>query len=51
MSDRDVDFERVRREHLAEVDRRAHWAYLLGILIVGTVLMLTLIAWLGSAAG
>ena len=28
--------------------RRAHWAYLLGVLVIGTIVMLLLIAWLGA---
>jgi predicted CDP-diglyceride synthetase/phosphatidate cytidylyltransferase len=45
-----VDVERVRKEHLAEVDQRVHWAYLIGVLAISTVAMLLMIAWLGSAA-
>jgi hypothetical protein len=38
----------VEREHRAEVDVRAHWLYLLGVLGIGTVAMLLFIAWLGA---
>jgi hypothetical protein len=48
MSERDVTEEDVRKEHLAEVDARVQWAYLFAVLIGGTVLMLLLIAYLGS---
>ena len=50
MSERDIDRE-VRKEHLAEVNPAAHWAYLLAILGGGMVAMLALIAWLGGASG
>ena len=46
-----VDVARVRKEHLAEVDQRAHWAYLIGVLAIGTFAMLLMIVWLGSATG
>jgi hypothetical protein len=45
-----VDVDRVRQEHLKQVDQRAHWAYLIGVLAIGTLAMLLLIAWLGSTA-
>lgn len=51
MSERDIDREVVRKEHLAEVNPAAHWAYLLAILGGGMVAMLALIAWLGGASG
>jgi hypothetical protein len=49
-SDLTVDVEHVRKEHLAEVDQRAHWLYLIGVLAIGTLVMLLMIAWLGSTA-
>jgi hypothetical protein len=49
-ADRDVDEERVRREHREQVHIGAHWAYLIGVLVGGSVVMLLLIAWLGSTA-
>jgi hypothetical protein len=49
MTEQRVDAERVRQEHLAEVHEPAHWAYLFGVLIGGTLLMLGLVAILGSA--
>ena len=50
-SERNVNVERVRQEHLAEVDQVAHWLYLIGVLAIGTLAMLLLIAWFGSAGG
>ena len=49
-SERTVNVERVRQEHLEQVDQLAHWAYLVGVLVIGTLMMLALIAWLGSTA-
>ena len=49
MSERDVDQDQVRAEHLEEVDERLHWAYLAVILVGGTVAMILFIALLGSA--
>jgi hypothetical protein len=43
------DADDVRAEHLAEVNQAAQWAYLAGLLIVGTLLMLALIALLGES--
>ena len=49
MSDRDVDEQRVRAEHLDEVDARVQWTYLVGVLLGGTILMILLIALLGAS--
>jgi hypothetical protein len=49
MSERDIDQERVRKEHLEEVNPAAHWAYLVAVLGGGLVAMLVLIAWLGGS--
>jgi hypothetical protein len=49
MSDREIDKERVREEHLKEVSPAAHWAYLVGVIGGGLVAMLALIAWLGGS--
>lgn len=38
----------VREEHVGSVNTAAHWAYLFGVLIGGLVLMVALIALLGS---
>jgi hypothetical protein len=51
VSERDIDQEQVRKEHLEEVKPIAHWAYLVAVLGGGLVGMLVLIAWLGSATG
>ncbi len=40
----------VQKEHLDGVRIGAHWAYLLGVLIGSTMLMVGLIALLGSGA-
>jgi hypothetical protein len=40
----------VRAQHLAEVNQAAQWAYLLTVLIGGTLLMVVLIAALAGAA-
>ena len=42
--------EDIREEHQREINSRAHWAYLFGVLAGGLVLMLGLIAVLGRAA-
>ena len=49
MSERTTDREKVREEHLAEVNPAAHWAYLLAIVGGGLVAMLGLIGWLGGS--
>ena len=41
--------DKVRAEHLKEVNVGAHWAYLLGVLVLSFLLMVGLIALLGSA--
>jgi hypothetical protein len=49
--DRDVTVDDIEREHLDQVDPRAHWLYLAAVLGGGTLLMLGLIAWLGAVSG
>lgn len=49
MSEREIDQERVRQEHLEQVNPAAHWAYLLAVLGGGMVAMLAMIAWLGGS--
>lgn len=49
MSEREIDREHVREEHLKEVHAGAHWGYLVGVLGGGMVAMLALIAWLGGS--
>jgi hypothetical protein len=48
MSEREIDQEQVRDEHLKEVNPAAHWAYLVAVLGGGLLAMLGFIAWLGS---
>jgi hypothetical protein len=43
-TERSVDVEDVRREHLEEVSQPAHWTYLVAVLVGGTILMLLVIA-------
>jgi hypothetical protein len=50
VSERSVDEEQVRREQLADVDVRLQWAYLVAVLVGGTVLMIGIIALLGALA-
>ena len=50
MSERTISEEQVRAEHLKEVYPPAQWAYVLGVLAVGTLLMLGLIALMGSGS-
>jgi hypothetical protein len=44
MNEREVDAERIREEHLAQVHQGVQWAYLLGVILLGTLAMLLLIA-------
>jgi hypothetical protein len=46
MSEKTIDAEQVEREHLAEVGAGVQAAYLFGVLLIGTLLMLGLIAFL-----
>ena len=50
MSERTIDQEAVRQEHLAEVHQPAHWAYLLGVILGTTLVMLVFVAWLGASS-
>jgi len=50
MSELDLTEDDVREEHLAEVNQPAHWLYLFGVLGIGLVLMIALIAVLDAAA-
>jgi hypothetical protein len=49
MSDRNVTEDDVREEHVTAVNQPAHWAYLFGVLVGGTALMIAFIAALGAA--
>jgi hypothetical protein len=48
MDEREVTVEQVAREHLAEVNRAAHWAYVAGVIGLGILAMLLLIALLDA---
>jgi hypothetical protein len=50
MSERDIDAEEVRREHMDEVNATAHAAYLLLVLGGATTLMMLLLVLLDSAS-
>jgi hypothetical protein len=45
-----MDEEEVRNEHLAEVNVPAHWLYLFSVLGLSFLLMIGLIALLGSGS-
>jgi hypothetical protein len=51
MNEAQTDKEQVRREHLAAIDVRAHWAFLIAVLGGGFALMLLLMAALGGSGG
>jgi hypothetical protein len=48
MSEKTVTEEDVRREHLEAVNQAAHWAYLIGVLVGSTMLMMLFVALLGA---
>ncbi len=47
----EIRYDDVYREHLEAVNEPAHWAYMSGVLIASFVLMVLLIALLGTGAG
>ena len=49
-SERNLTEDQVRQEHLEAVHQPAQWAYLFGVLIGGTVLMVLLIAAIAGGA-
>jgi hypothetical protein len=49
MSERTIDAADVEAEHQSQVQPARQWAYLLGVLAGGTLLMLALIALLGTS--
>ena len=51
MSEKTIDQDAVRSEHLEEVQEWRQWLILGGVLIGSTVLMLALIAVLGASGG
>jgi hypothetical protein len=50
MSDKTITEEKVREEHLREVNSNAQWAYLLGVILVSTFVMIVFIALMAGAA-
>jgi hypothetical protein len=53
MSDKDemtITEDEIREEHLREVNAASQWTYLFGVLLVGLVLMIGLIALLGGGS-
>lgn len=50
MSEKTISEEKVREEHLGEVNPTAHWAYMFGVLLGSTVLMVVFIALMAGAA-
>jgi hypothetical protein len=46
--ERTIDAEQIREEHLAQVHEGVQWAYLLGVLLLGTLAMLLLMALLDA---
>ena len=51
MNEAEMTEDQVRKEHIESVNVGAHWAYLFGVLIGGLLLMISLIAILGSGGG
>ncbi len=51
MNEAEMTEDKVREEHLREVHQEMQWAYLFGVLVVGFLLMVGLIALLGSGGG
>ena len=51
MNEQMITEDQVRKEHLAEVNSAAHWAYLVAVLLGAFLLMLGLMAVLGAAGG
>jgi hypothetical protein len=51
VTEQTVTEDRIRNEHMKEVNVGAHWAYLIGVIAVAFVLMVGLIALLGTTGG
>jgi hypothetical protein len=51
LNETQIDKEQVRREHLAAIDERAHWAFLIAVLGGGFFFMLLLMAVLAGSGG
>ena len=47
MSEQNLTEDDVREEHAKAVNIPAHWAYFLGVLVAGFLLMVLLIAFMG----
>ena len=43
IDERKIDADQIREEHLADVHETVQWAYLIGVLLLGTLAMLLLI--------
>jgi hypothetical protein len=50
MSEQTITEEEIREEHLHEANATAHWAYMFGVLLVSTLLMIVFIALMARAA-
>jgi hypothetical protein len=48
MKEATITEERVRTEHMREINQVAHWAYVLGVIAISFILMLALMAVLGG---
>lgn len=48
MSERTIDEEQVRREHLQEANPGMHWLYLVAVVLGSFILLVGLIALLGT---
>ncbi len=44
IDERKIDADQIREEHLADVHETVQWAYLIGVLLFGTIGMLVMIA-------
>ncbi len=51
MNEAEMTEEEVYREHLSSVNVPAHWAYLIGVLVGGFLLMVLLIALIAGGGG
>lgn len=51
MRESEITAADVEREHLQEVNRGAHWAYMTAVIAIGMLAMLGLIAYLASQTG
>ncbi len=49
-SEKTISEEKVRKEHLGEVNPTAHWIYVFAVVIGSTILMIAFIAMLGGGS-